>query len=89
VARKGQKRKPCAVRDCGGLETYNTFTREEKRRLIDPQGTVELYQTTPRDMFLSGSPLRDYPAEDISLIMDKLRDDEYVFIDPETGGMNH
>ena len=87
VARKGQKRKPCAIRDCGGLDTYNAFTREEKRRQCDPQGTEDLYQTTPRDMLLSGSACFDYTVEDIYLIVDKLSDAEYVFVDPETGGM--
>ena len=62
------------------------MTKEELRRLTDPDGLQEKYWTTPKEMKLTDSTIRIYDQEDINLVQDMLRDDEHLYVDVDTGG---
>ena len=52
------------------------MTKEQLRRLTDPDSLQEKYMTTPREMKLTDSKRRIYDQEDINVVQDKLRDGE-------------
>ena len=78
-------RKPCSRKGYTSID-LKRMTKEDLRRLTDPDSLLEQYMTTPKEMKLTDSTIRIYNQEDINLVQDMLRDDEHLYVDVDTGG---
>ena len=87
VSYKGILTNLCARNDFTSVD-LKKMTKEQLRRLTDPDGRQDKYLSTPKEMKLTDSKVMIYDLEVINLVQEKLRDDEhlYVYVDVGTGG---